>query len=197
MPNKLVVIGCSCGGSEALGYLLPRLELQDSSLIISSHIESSEIYDSISSQNKILLKGQEEEMKPGFTYIIEYGFFGVAERLLLGLGRYETIEINERNIKWYINKFIDGIMEAAAEGYGKNCIGVILSGSGDDGSDGLKRIKSKKGTTLVQIEEDSSYYDKFCYNKEMALAALEKTDVDFKGPLPELANELNNYLATK
>ncbi len=200
MPNKLVVVGCSCGGSETLSYLLPKLKLGENSLLIAPHISNKKIYYSIKSENKVLLRCQEEIVKSGFTYVVDYTLFeelsGLKQQFVFDDPNYK-IEINEQKIKGYITKYIDGIMEAAANGYGKKCIGVILSGSGEDGSDGLKRIKARKGIVLVQMEEDSSYYDKFCYKDEMALAALEKTNVDFKGPLPELAKKLNEYLATK
>lgn len=200
MPNKLVVIGCSCGGSEALDYLLPKINLGESSLLITPHINNKRIYDSIKSDNKVLLFGQKESVKPGFTYVIDYTIFdglsSLKQKVVFDDPNYK-IEISQRHIKGYITKYIDGIMSAAADGYGNRCIGVILSGSGEDGSKGLKRIKSRKGTVLVQLEEDSSYYDEFSYMDEMALSTLEKTEVDFKGPLPELADELNRYLATK
>lgn len=197
MPNKLVVIGCSCGGLEAIDYLLPKMELGENSLLISPHISSNSIYKYIRSKNKILLQGQEETIMPGFTYVIDYGAFDklslLKQRMLFDDPNYK-IEIKYK-IKFYLNnKLINGVMEAAANGYGDKCIGIILSGAGDDGSLGLKCIKDRKGIAMVQIEKDPSYYDQYSYRDEMPFSALEKTGVDFQGPLPDLVKELNRYL---
>jgi two-component system chemotaxis response regulator CheB len=45
---------------------------------------------------------------------------------------------------------VDLLFESVADGYGDRAIGVILSGSGVDGADGIRAIKTKGGTTIVQ-----------------------------------------------
>lgn len=47
---------------------------------------------------------------------------------------------------------IDVLFQSVAEAYGERALGVILSGTGLDGADGVRAIKARGGTTLAQAE---------------------------------------------
>jgi len=53
---------------------------------------------------------------------------------------------------------IDCLFESVADTYGKNCIGVILTGMGKDGATGLSKIRNAGGITIAQDEESSVVY---------------------------------------
>jgi two-component system chemotaxis response regulator CheB len=53
---------------------------------------------------------------------------------------------------------IDCLFESVADAYGKNSIGVILTGMGKDGTMGLTKIKEQGGFTIAQDEESSVVY---------------------------------------
>jgi two-component system chemotaxis response regulator CheB len=53
---------------------------------------------------------------------------------------------------------IDTLFESFARSFGKNVIGVILSGSGSDGSLGITAIKSAGGTTIAQDPLEAEYF---------------------------------------
>ena len=67
--------------------------------------------------------------------------------------------------------------------YGSNGIGVILSGTRDDGTQGLARIKAAGGTALVQ-DPDEALFD------PMILSALARVDVDATLPTAQLGRRL-------
>jgi len=52
---------------------------------------------------------------------------------------------------------IDLLFQSAAEACGSRVIGVVLSGPGDDGTDGLRAIKAHQGLAVVQSPADSQY----------------------------------------
>ena len=47
------------------------------------------------------------------------------------------------------------MMKSSAAVYGRKVLGVILTGMGNDGKDGMKAIKEHKGQTIVESEETS------------------------------------------
>ncbi len=69
---------------------------------------------------------------------------------------------------------IDFAMVSAAESYGASSVGVVLSGMGRDGAEGLKRVRQRGGDAYVQ--EPSS-----CVIDSMPTQALERAGADFVG----------------
>jgi two-component system, chemotaxis family, protein-glutamate methylesterase/glutaminase len=51
---------------------------------------------------------------------------------------------------------VDVLFESAAEAFGRGLIGVVLTGAGSDGGDGLKRIKENGGIAVVQDPDDAT-----------------------------------------
>jgi two-component system chemotaxis response regulator CheB len=59
----------------------------------------------------------------------------------------------------------DPLFVSAAEGYGKNVVGIVLSGANNDGAEGIRAITGKGGLGLVQDLDEAEF-------PEMPLAAL-------------------------
>jgi two-component system, chemotaxis family, CheB/CheR fusion protein len=78
---------------------------------------------------------------------------------------------------------IDAFFQALAADRGDRAIGVVLSGTGEDGSEGLKTIRAEGGITLVQSPETAKFAG-------MPDAAIRTGAVDFVLALPALAAEL-------
>jgi two-component system chemotaxis response regulator CheB len=60
------------------------------------------------------------------------------------------LALTEGELVNYSRPSIDLLFESVADAYGDRAIGVILSGSGVDGADGIRAIKNKGGTTIAQ-----------------------------------------------
>lgn len=78
---------------------------------------------------------------------------------------------------------IDPLFRSAARAHGPRTIGVILSGSLDDGTAGLYAIKRHGGAALVQDPNDAMF-------DSMPTSAIDNVAVDFVGDPPALAREL-------
>jgi two-component system chemotaxis response regulator CheB len=83
---------------------------------------------------------------------------------------------------------IDLLFESVADAYGDRAIGVILSGSGVDGADGIRAIKAKGGTTLAQDPASAAHAG-------MPQAARATNCVDFTLPLEEIGPALASLVS--
>jgi two-component system chemotaxis response regulator CheB len=74
-------------------------------------------------------------------------------------------------------------MASVAKEYGEHAMGVILTGMGSDGVEGLRAIRKAGGMTLAESEETCVIYG-------MPKAAVEAGVVDRAVPLPRVADEI-------
>jgi two-component system chemotaxis response regulator CheB len=75
------------------------------------------------------------------------------------------------------------LFRSAAHWYGPRVVGVILTGSGQDGADGLLTIRQHGGVTVIQDPDDAAW-------SSMPQRALEQVEVDYTLPLVRLASLL-------
>lgn len=82
---------------------------------------------------------------------------------------------------------IDVLFETAADAFGKNLTGIVLTGANYDGARGLKYIRQKGGTTLVQAPETAEV-------PSMPQAAIEQAAPDHVIPLNEMTDWLKKNM---
>lgn len=81
---------------------------------------------------------------------------------------------------------IDFFFRSLAEDQGENAVCIILSGTGSDGTQGLKAIKERAGITMVQTPDEAEY-------DGMPKSAVQTGLVDLVAPIAELAAKLVTY----
>ncbi|KAF2331284.1 chemotaxis protein CheB [Flavobacterium daemonense] len=146
---KVVIVGGSAGSLNALMQILPELiKLNDFALVIVLHRKSTDdqtLEDLITLKSNIQVKPVEDKfpLLPGFIYIAPSNYHLLFEKEgILALDTSEKIN--------YSRPSIDVSFESAAEVYGSSLIGILLSGSNSDGTEGLKAIKAAGGTIVAQ-----------------------------------------------
>jgi two-component system chemotaxis response regulator CheB len=111
------------------------------------------------------------------------GYHMTLDRLSDGV----RIRLNQGPLVNFVRPSIDVTMLSAAEVFGKNCIGVILTGMGKDGAEGSRKIKEAGGTIIIQDEKSSVVWG-------MPRAASKEGIVDDILPIPEIPNAISRHI---
>lgn len=94
-----------------------------------------------------------------------------------------TLTLTQSELVHFVRPSADLLFESVAASFKERAIAVVLSGTGGDGSMGVKAIKKMGGTVIVQDEKSSEFYG-------MPGAAVHTGAVDFVLPLEEIARAL-------
>lgn len=146
---KVVIIGGSAGSLQALLQILPFIEKPVSfAIVIVVHRKNSDeqtLEDLIALKSKIKVKEVEDKVKleEGFIYIAPSNYHLLFEK-------EETLSLDTSEKINYSRPSIDVSFESAAEIYGQNLVGILLSGSNSDGTVGLRAIQTTGGISVVQ-----------------------------------------------
>ena len=151
---RAVTIGCSAGGLDALSIVLPSLPAAfPVPLMIVQHISPqamSRLHLLLKRKCAIDVREADEKIKPqpGVAYFVPPNY-----HLLLELDGTFSLSVDERVN--FSRPAIDVTFETAAELYGSQLIGVVMTGASADGSRGLARIKALGGYTIVQDPKEA------------------------------------------
>jgi len=178
----IVGIGASAGGLEAFAQLLALLP-PDSGLafVFVQHLSpthASFLSEALarSTQMPVLQIEAGMRVEPNHVYVIPPGAdLEIADDVLILRPR----PVAPRAQHLPINRFLHSLATAR----GKGAIGVILSGTASDGTEGLAAIKAESGITFAQDPRSAKF-------KGMPQSAAQAGVVDFCLPLPQLAEEL-------
>ncbi|HWN70853.1 MAG TPA: chemotaxis protein CheB, partial [Haliangium sp.] len=185
-PEFFVVgIGASAGGLDALASLLKHLRLDSMALVVVQHLSpghESVLPELLSrvSNIEVLPVVDGIKVEPNHVYVIPPNADLAILQGVLHLMPPVTPATGHG-----VRLPIDYFFRSLAEDQGRCAIGVILSGTGTDGTLGLKAIKEAGGITLAQ-EPASAKFDGMPKN------AIESGWVDFYAPPEALAEELLN-----
>lgn len=176
-----MVIGASAGGIETLSYLIRQLPPTfRGSIFIVMHFpaQSPGLLPQILSRYTVLpvyraIDG--DAIRSGHIYIAPPD-----HHLLVGEG---TTHLSRGARENRHRPAVDVLFRSAAASYGPRAIGVVLSGTLDDGTAGLGAIKRAGGTAIVQDPNDALYAG-------MPMSAIANVDVDFILPMSEIVPKI-------
>ncbi len=189
MAFKIVVIGVSAGGFQALQIVLGELtsDFPLPILIVQHTSPGSGDYFARHLNQKCAIEVKEANEKelsqPGTVYLAPANYH-------LLLERDGTLSLSIEEKVNYARPSIDVLFDTASEAYGSDVIGVILTGANSDGSRGLKTIKAKGGIAIVQDPETAE-------SAAMPQAAMEATEVDHLLPLSDISPFLKKFVGVQ
>jgi two-component system, chemotaxis family, protein-glutamate methylesterase/glutaminase len=159
LADKCVALGISTGGPPALTALLGSLRPAMPPIIIVQHMPAqftkplADRLNSISTLNvREAVHG--ERLQPNCVLIAPGG----KHLELQGRGSHVKTMISDGPPVSGHKPSVDVMMRSAAEIYGQNCLGIIMTGMGRDGADGCRAIRQAGGYVLGQDQESSAVY---------------------------------------
>jgi len=163
--GKVVAIGTSTGGPQALTEILPKFPGDiPAGLLIVQHMPAGftkSFAQRLNESSMIRVKEAEEGdtvrpgqalVAPGDYHMVVHGPSAVnTEGSAIDASREPvTIGLNQGPRLHGVRPSVNIMMESVASLYGKNSVGVLLTGMGYDGVDGMRLIKEKLGKTIAE-----------------------------------------------
>jgi two-component system chemotaxis response regulator CheB len=180
--NKVIVIGASTGGLNALKQIFTALPADLPAAIFAVlHIGPGEsilprLLGSVSPL-PVVHATDGAQVEAGKVFIAPPD-----HHLLLEDGHMRLTRTAKEN---HARPAIDPLFRSAALAYRRNVVGVVLTGNLDDGTVGLQAVKAYGGTSVVQDPTDAQV-------PSMPLSASRYVDTDYCVPLAEIAPTLVN-----
>jgi len=186
-----IIIGSSTGGPGAVDNIVSRLPSNLAvPVILIQHIPENFVQPFVDRLNEltplqVVIGRQDMPVEPGKIYVAPGDKNMIVKKSGLTKVRLDYTDVI---YKEYNYPSVNAMMLSAAEVYGARAIGVILTGMGKDGADGLRAIKENGGFTIAQSEET-------CVVFGMPKAAIDARGVCRVVPLYEIAGFLVSCLA--
>jgi two-component system chemotaxis response regulator CheB len=180
---KAIVIGGSAGSFQGITQILSSIPADFSLPIILclhrlKHVRNGFVEAlSIKSIKPVVEPYDKENIKRGKVYLAPANY-----HLSIELGN--SIALSTEEMFNNSRPSIDITLETAAYNYRDKLIGILLSGANKDGALGMKRIKDRKGLTIIQDPEE-------CMIDTMPTAAKKITEIDYTLKVQEIIQFLN------
>lgn len=182
--EKVVVVGASTGGTEALKVFLEMLPEDTPGIVIVQHMPenfTAAFAKRLDSICRITVK----EAKDNDTVVRGRALIapGNHHALLKRSGARYYVEIKEGPLVSRHRPSVDVLFRSAARYAGKNAVGVIMTGMGDDGAHGMKEMFDAGAVTIAQDEASCVVYG-------MPHEAVKLGGVNKIMPLQSIAHEV-------
>lgn len=179
--EKIIAVGASTGGTEALATFLQMMPIDSPGMVIVQHMPEH-FTKSFAERLNRLCQVTVKEAEDNDTV--------VRGRVLIAPGNKHTL-IKRSGARYYVEvkdgplvsrhrPSVDVLFRSASRYAGKNCVGVIMTGMGDDGAKGMKEMHDTGAWTIAQDEASCIVYGMPC-------EAVKAGGVDESVPLKNIA----------
>jgi two-component system chemotaxis response regulator CheB len=181
-PFWIVALAASAGGLAALSTVLAELpEDFPAPVLVVQHLDPNHrswMAEILSRRLALDVRQAQggELIRPGMVYLAP-----PARHLLVN--SQGVLSLSDAALVRYVRPSADLLFSSLAASFGPHVIAVVLSGTGRDGSDGVKDVKQEGGTVIAQDEASSEFFG-------MPQSAIETGAVDWILPLPAIASAL-------
>ncbi|HEX2944816.1 MAG TPA: chemotaxis response regulator protein-glutamate methylesterase [Clostridia bacterium] len=154
--NKVIAIGASTGGTEAIREILVRLPGDMPPIVIVQHMPqyfTRSFAENLNKLSRLYVKEAEnnELLAPGKVLIAPGNYHMVLKRS----GASYYVEVKDGPLVYYQRPSVEVLFKSVARYAGASSVGVILTGMGRDGADGLLEMKKAGAVTIAQDESSS------------------------------------------
>ncbi len=182
--NKVIAIGSSTGGTEALKTILTKMPPNSPGIVIVQHMPANFTTAFAARLNdlcQITVKEAEDNdsVTPGTALLAPGNYHMIFRRS----GARYYVEVKTGPMVHHQRPAVDVLFKSTAKYAGANAIGVILTGMGADGAEGLLEMKNAGAGTIAQDE-------KTCVVFGMPKEAIKLGAADKVLPLQQIASEI-------
>lgn len=159
LNEKLIAIGASTGGTEAIKEVLIRLPVEVPGIVMVQHMPETftpsfaKRLDSLGALRVIEAKGG-ERILPGHAYLAP----GHSHMTVKRSGSCWVTELSQSDPVNRHRPAVDVLFNSVAREVGKNAVGVILTGMGKDGAQGLLAMRQAGAWNIGQDQESCVVY---------------------------------------
>jgi len=159
LERRLIVVGASTGGVEALRSLLPSLPAGLPPILVVQHIPaffSKAVAERLNElcPYEVREAVNDEPVLPGQCLIAPGNYHLM---VVAGVGGYRT-RLTQSPPVHFCRPAVDVLFRSAAELAGKHTLGVLLTGMGSDGAQGMQAIRRAGGVNLAEHEDSCVVY---------------------------------------
>ncbi len=182
--EKIIVIGASTGGTEAVRSVLEAMPQDSPGIVIVQHMPQG-FTASFANRLNDLCKINVKEAKDGDSVLRGHALIapGNCHTLLKRSGARYFVEVRDGPLVARHRPSVDVLFRSSARYAGCNAVAAILTGMGDDGAAGMKEMHDTGAYTIAQDEKTSVVYG-------MPAAAVKHGGVDKILPLNQISAEL-------
>ncbi|MCU0841715.1 MAG: chemotaxis response regulator protein-glutamate methylesterase [Thiobacillaceae bacterium] len=189
--EKVVCVGSSTGGTEALKVFLSRMPADSPGVLITQHMPESftgPFAERLNSLSAMTVKeaAHNERVLPGYAYVAP----GHSHLLVRRSGAYYYTELSQAPPVNRHRPSVDVLFGSAARVLGGNAIGVIMTGMGKDGAAGMLEMRAAGAYTIAQDEAS-------CVVFGMPRAAIDIGAAMEIAPLADIAQRVLDRLARR
>jgi two-component system, chemotaxis family, protein-glutamate methylesterase/glutaminase len=187
--NKIIAIGASTGGADALREVISRLPSNAPPVVVVQHMPQNFTKAFADRLNRLCEVHVKEAV---------YGEYLAVGKVLIAPGN-KHMEIRRNGTNYYVilldgpmvfhqRPAVEVLFNSVAKYAGKNAVGVILTGMGKDGAQGLLNMRKAGANTVVQDEST-------CIVFGMPKEAIDLGAAQVIKPLPQIAQTLLDFCA--
>jgi two-component system, chemotaxis family, protein-glutamate methylesterase/glutaminase len=180
-PFDIVAMCASAGGFAALKHVLERLPATFAApVVIVQHLDPRHetlMADLLARHCQIRVE------KATATSVVAPGALIAPPNNHMLVNADGTITLTQTELVHFVRPSADLLFESVAAGYRERAIAVVLTGTGQDGAQGVRAIKTTGGTVIAQDEASSDFYG-------MPSKAIETGCVDFVLALDDIPSAL-------
>lgn len=157
--NRVVAIGCSAGGPETLRHMFAALPGSSPGIVIVQHMGPQFLQQMAVSLNQVTrmnvkLAEDGDSVIPGRALLAP----GDLHMELTRAGSRYSVKLKKGSTVSGHKPAVDVLFDSVAKSGGSNAMGVILTGMGNDGASGMKRMRDAGARTIAQDEDTSIVY---------------------------------------
>ena len=188
--KRVVALGTSTGGPQSLQKVIPFLpEDLNVPVVITQHMPpnfTQSLATRLNSLSKLtVIEAQgKEKLEPGVVYIAKGGMHLTFKKV----GAHVYTDISPEPTNCFNIPSVDVMVDSITEIYGRECLGVIMTGMGSDGSKGLAKLKQAGGTIIAQDEAS-------CIVFGMPCEAIKAGGVDEVVSLQNIAKAVMDFVS--